>query len=245
MRVRNPNSTVSDCGFCSVTGEHFERPDRLLSGQKQPAVARDPRAWQCLFDTIECAMANAATCCCELKVMRGFRITSLIQHRQSGSAVTTLSVVSKYFSTSTSWLKATCSQATCARSRSSPRTTSVDPSARYPGSRGRQRVRHLQAQSTRKVPLMLARVLAPGPRPLPARPVNRHQVHGLVPRRGARLIAIHPRSLDQYSQGRFPRIHRGWLRPLESRTVAALSYGFAPYNQKRLTMPTLTPPGRI
>jgi hypothetical protein len=38
-------------------------------------------------------MADAATCCCELKVTRGFRITSLIQHRQSGSAVTTLSVV--------------------------------------------------------------------------------------------------------------------------------------------------------
>lgn len=58
------------------------------------------------------------------------------------------------------------------------------------GSRGRQHVRHLQAQSTRKVTLMLARVLVPGPRPLPARPVNSHQVHGLVPRRGARLIAV-------------------------------------------------------
>ena len=156
MRVQNPNSTVLDCGFCSVTGEHFERPDRPLSGQKQPAAARDPRAWQC-----------------------------------------------QYFSTSTSWLKATCSQATCARSRSSPRTTSVDPGARHPGSRGRQRVRHLQAQSTRKVPLMLARVLAPGPRPLPARPVNRHQVHGLVPPQGCPPIAVHPRSLDQYSLGRF------------------------------------------
>lgn len=48
MRVRNPNSTVSDCGFCSVTGEHFERPDRPLSGQKQPVVARDPRVAFCL-----------------------------------------------------------------------------------------------------------------------------------------------------------------------------------------------------
>lgn len=32
-------------------------------------------------------MTDAATCCCELKVMRGFRITSLIQQRKSGSAV--------------------------------------------------------------------------------------------------------------------------------------------------------------
>jgi hypothetical protein len=42
MRARNPNSTVSDCGFCSATAEYFERPDRPLQGQKRLALPRDP-----------------------------------------------------------------------------------------------------------------------------------------------------------------------------------------------------------
>jgi hypothetical protein len=55
-----------------------------------------------------------------------------------------------------------------------------------------------------QAPLVLARVLASRPRPLPARPVDRrHQVNGRVPRRGVRLTAVHPRGLVQYPVGRF------------------------------------------